>query len=267
MTASDVASIGPTAAREAPLLDVRDLRTYFKTDDGIVKAVDGVSFSVRPGETLGVVGESGSGKSVTMMSLLSLNPKPGRLTLHDAARRRGADGGVPARVEEAHLRLDRPGAVPRREPPRGVEAAAARAARQRDLDDLPGPDDVAQPRAEHRGPARRGGDAAPRRLDAEGAGARDRRAAGGRHPPRRASRRRLPAPVLGRHAPARDDRDGARQRPRAPDRRRADDRARRDDAGADPGPDPTSCRRSMEPRSCSSRTTSASSPRPPTTSS
>ena len=83
MTASDVASIGPTAAREAPLLDVRDLRTYFKTDDGIVKAVDGVSFSVRPGETLGVVGESGSGKSVTMMSLLSLNPKPGRLTLHD----------------------------------------------------------------------------------------------------------------------------------------------------------------------------------------
>ncbi|HEX2304219.1 MAG TPA: ABC transporter ATP-binding protein [Gaiella sp.] len=67
---------------EAPLLDVRDLRTYFKTDDGIVKAVDGVSFDVRPGQTLGVVGESGSGKSVTMMSILNLNPKPGRLTLH-----------------------------------------------------------------------------------------------------------------------------------------------------------------------------------------
>ena len=69
---------------EAPLLDVRDLRTYFKTDDGIVKAVDGVSFSVRPGQTLGVVGESGSGKSVTMMSILSLNPKPGRIA-DDAA--------------------------------------------------------------------------------------------------------------------------------------------------------------------------------------
>ena len=69
---------------EAPLLDVRDLRTYFKTDDGIVKAVDGVSFTVRPGQTLGVVGESGSGKSVTMMSILNLNPNPGRIA-HDPA--------------------------------------------------------------------------------------------------------------------------------------------------------------------------------------
>ena len=60
---------------------------------------------------------------------------------------------------------------------------------------------------------------------------------GGRDPARRAAHRRLPAPVLGRHAPARDDRDGARQRPRPADRRRADDRARRDDAGADPEPD------------------------------
>ncbi len=80
-----MATIGPTEAREAPLLDVRDLRTYFKTDDGTVKAVDGVSFSVRTGQTVGVVGESGSGKSVTMMSLLDLNPKPGRLALQGSS--------------------------------------------------------------------------------------------------------------------------------------------------------------------------------------
>ena len=65
----------------APLLDVRDLRTYFKTEDGVVRAVDGVSFSVKPGETLGVVGESGCGKSVTMLSVLSLNQKSGRLAV------------------------------------------------------------------------------------------------------------------------------------------------------------------------------------------
>jgi peptide/nickel transport system ATP-binding protein len=81
VTSTAVEPVGGTQTEDAPLLDVRDLRTYFKTDDGIVRAVDGVSFTVRPGQTLGVVGESGSGKSVTMLSLLDLNPKPGRLAL------------------------------------------------------------------------------------------------------------------------------------------------------------------------------------------
>jgi len=58
------------------ILQVKDLKTYFKTDAGIVKAVDGVSFDLRKGETLGLVGESGSGKSVTNLSVMKLIPSP-----------------------------------------------------------------------------------------------------------------------------------------------------------------------------------------------
>ena len=58
------------------LLDVRDLRTHFTTDDGEFPAVDGVSFSVEAGRTLGVVGESGCGKSVTSLSIMGLVPNP-----------------------------------------------------------------------------------------------------------------------------------------------------------------------------------------------
>ena len=58
------------------ILEVRELQTYFNTDDGIVKAVDGVSFDLRRGETLGIVGESGCGKSVTNLSIMKLIPSP-----------------------------------------------------------------------------------------------------------------------------------------------------------------------------------------------
>ncbi|MDX6749863.1 ABC transporter ATP-binding protein [Geminicoccaceae bacterium 1502E] len=57
-----------------PILQVEDLRTHFFTRDGVVRAVNGVSFSLRPGETLGIVGESGCGKSVTALSILRLIP-------------------------------------------------------------------------------------------------------------------------------------------------------------------------------------------------
>jgi len=63
----------------APLLRVENLRTWFHTPTGVAKAVDGVSFSIARGETLGVVGESGCGKSVTALSLLRLVQEPGRI--------------------------------------------------------------------------------------------------------------------------------------------------------------------------------------------
>jgi oligopeptide/dipeptide ABC transporter ATP-binding protein len=63
----------------APILQLKDLHTQFFTDDGVVQAVDGVSFDLFPGETLGIVGESGCGKSVTALSILRLVQEPGRI--------------------------------------------------------------------------------------------------------------------------------------------------------------------------------------------
>ncbi len=64
---------------QSPLLSVRDLRTHFFTDEGVVHSVDGVSFDIFAGKTLGVVGESGCGKSVTARSILRIVEQPGRI--------------------------------------------------------------------------------------------------------------------------------------------------------------------------------------------
>ncbi len=83
------------------LLEVKDLRTYFRTDDGVVKAVDGVSFTVEKGKTLGIVGESGCGKSVTCLTIMGLNDRSA------TRRRRGEallDGRGPADATPSRLR-------------------------------------------------------------------------------------------------------------------------------------------------------------------
>ena len=77
------------------LLSVRDLRTYFHQDEGTVKAVDGVSFDLYPGATLGIVGESGCGKSVTARSILGIVDRPGRIVEGEIRfRRQTVAGGV-----------------------------------------------------------------------------------------------------------------------------------------------------------------------------
>jgi peptide/nickel transport system ATP-binding protein len=78
------------ADAQTPLLSVRDLRVSFALDEGLVRAVDGTSFDVMPGQVLGIVGESGCGKSVTMKAILQLIERPGRITKGEIHFRRDA---------------------------------------------------------------------------------------------------------------------------------------------------------------------------------
>ena len=126
------------------LLDVDDLHVQFATEDGVVRAVDGVSFKLERGKVLGIVGESGSGKSVTAMTILGLT-RGMNAKFEGAVRYKGQDLLDDERVGAP--------AVPR----------------QRDRDDLPGPDDVDEPGLPRRRPDHRGDRHARGRLEADGA--------------------------------------------------------------------------------------------------
>jgi len=87
-------------AQERPVLSVRDLRTYFHQDEGVVRAVDGLSFDLMAGRTLGIVGESGCGKSVSARSILQIVERPGRIESGEILLSRP---GVAAPVDIARL--------------------------------------------------------------------------------------------------------------------------------------------------------------------
>ncbi len=90
-----------TLSPSSPLLSVRDLKTYFFQDDGLVKAVDGASFDVYAGKTLGIVGESGCGKSVTARSIMRIVDRPGKIVGGEILLRR--DGKTARRQDGKDL--------------------------------------------------------------------------------------------------------------------------------------------------------------------
>jgi oligopeptide/dipeptide ABC transporter ATP-binding protein len=98
MSAEARAAAAPAAP---PLLDVADLRTYFRTDAGVARSVDGVSFTVGAGETVGLVGESGCGKSVTALSIMRLVQPPGRI---EPGSRIGFEGRDLVALPEGEMR-------------------------------------------------------------------------------------------------------------------------------------------------------------------
>ena len=223
------------------LLDVRDLSVAFGRSGEMI-AADRVSFRIGKGETVALVGESGSGKTVSALSILQAAALSRRL----------------ASVGRSVVR--------RQGPPEAQAGAVAGRARQPHLDDLPGADDVAQPAAHHPAAGGRGAARAPAHGREGRARARAGAAAKGRHPRAGKAPRRVSASAVGRPAPARDDRHGARQRAGSADRRRADDGARRHHPGADPRAAEAAAARDGHGACCSSPTTSASSARWPSAS-
>ena len=233
-TTAGTPGAGTTGSDDAHLV-VEDLTVAFPTPDGVVHAVNGLSYQVKLGRTLGIVGESGSGKSVSSMAIMGLHDRK-------TARISGSirlDGKELVGASESEFRR--------------VRGNAAAMIFQDPLSSLHPffsiGDQIAEAYTAHHNTGKKVAKA--RALDLLGLV--------GIPSPRR-SLRRLPAPVLRRHAAARDDRDGPGQRPEAADRGRADDGARRHRPGADPRPS-RGCSRSSGRPSSSSPTTSVWSPR------
>ncbi|MBN1889827.1 MAG: ABC transporter ATP-binding protein [Thermoflexales bacterium] len=109
--------------RTEPLLEVRDLKTYFFLDEGTARAIDGVDFDIRRGQTLGVVGESGCGKSVTARSILRIVPKPGKIVQGEITLYRECSSHNGSRLSEGVKLTDLDPAGPTMRSIRGCEIA------------------------------------------------------------------------------------------------------------------------------------------------
>ena len=196
-----------TTPAQAPLLQIRGLKTYFHTEAGTAKAVDGLDLDIFPGEVVGLVGESGSGKSVTALSVLRLIPDP---------------PGKIARIDP----LQGPG------PAEALLGRNPRGARQRDQHDFSGADDLAESGVHDRHAADGGGAGARARVAKGSVPAIGRDAGTGGNSGPGLAHERLSAAVFRRHAAARDDRHGAGMQSVDPHCRRADDGSGRHHPGA-----------------------------------
>ena len=204
-------SQGTDTPTRAPLLSVEHLTTAFPIDGPWVPAVNDVSFALDAGETLALVGESGCGKSLSALSIMRLVDPPGRI-VSGAVR---FDGRDLLRLTEREMRAVRGASI-------GLVLQEPMAALNPVFTIGSQIVEALEVHGQARGRAARA--RAIELLDAV------RRARAG------AARRRVPAPALGRLAPARADRRRARLPAAAAHRRRADDGARRDDSGGDPRP-------------------------------
>jgi ABC-type oligopeptide transport system ATPase subunit len=190
------------------LLEVKDLHVTFVTPDRTVHAVNGVSFDVRRGETLGILGESGSGKSVTLRSILKLHPEH-RTRWSGSIKLEGDEILDMTGTALADLRGSRVSMI-FQEPATGLRSGL-----------------------HHRPPDRRDHQAPHRQVRGRRLEARPGAARAGAHPLAGAAAEGLSARDVGRHAPARHDRAGAVLQSQPAAGRRADHGARCD--GPDPG--------------------------------